>query len=364
MWQAETEVESGCLGRREWSTLIAGFSDASIYQSWAYGSESWGVENLRHVVVRRAGAVIAVAQARIARLAPFGTGLAYLPWGPLVRRRQGLVERSTFDDTMIALRRELVERDGFSLRVLPPPFDVAGEVWDDVMRANGFYRQQSSIGYRTVVVDLTVPEDALRESVRSSWRRNLKRAEAEPLEIVASEGDALFDRVAALHEEMQTRKGIAAFVSVDGLRRVQQALEPDESLRVAVAQSRAGDHAAVICSAIGDTGVFLLGATSPSGRASRASYLLHWDAMNWLRARGRLRYDLGGIASQQGDRVQQFKRGLLGPHAWVQEQSGPFDTATGAVGSWLLHSIDRARTFERSVQRRLASLRSRIRQLV
>ena len=60
----------------EWSELLCQFEDASIYQSWAYGSVHWGDRQLSHLVLERDSKVVAMAQVRVVRLPLVRKGIA------------------------------------------------------------------------------------------------------------------------------------------------------------------------------------------------------------------------------------------------------------------------------------------------
>jgi lipid II:glycine glycyltransferase (peptidoglycan interpeptide bridge formation enzyme) len=67
-----------------------------------------------------------------------------------------------------------------------------------------------------------------------------------------------------------------------------------------------------VFSAIGDTGIYLLGATGHKGMNARGSYLLQWRAMQWLKEKGCKWYDLGGINPETNPGVYHFKAGVSG----------------------------------------------------
>ena len=54
---------------------------------------------------------------------------------------------------------------------------------------------------------------------------------------------------------------------------------------------------ATIGSAVGDTGIYLLGATGEMGMKQKSAYLSQWKMILWLQERGCRWYDLGGIRS-------------------------------------------------------------------
>jgi lipid II:glycine glycyltransferase (peptidoglycan interpeptide bridge formation enzyme) len=63
---------------------------------------------------------------------------------------------------------------------------------------------------------------------------------------------------------------------------------------------------------MGDSAIYLLGATSDAGLNSKGAYLLQWTLINWLKDRGIRWYDLGGIDPAANPGVYSFKRGLSG----------------------------------------------------
>lgn len=67
---------------------------------------------------------------------------------------------------------------------------------------------------------------------------------------------------------------------------------------------------ATIASAIGDRGIYLLGATGEAGMKQKSAYLSQWQMILWLRERGCHWYDLGGIDPENNPGVYHFKVGM------------------------------------------------------
>jgi hypothetical protein len=63
---------------------------------------------------------------------------------------------------------------------------------------------------------------------------------------------------------------------------------------------------------MGDSGIYLLGATSDAGLTSKGAYLLQWTVIQWLKENGFRWYDLGGIDPERNPGVYRFKRGMSG----------------------------------------------------
>src|SRR5262249_54282300 len=80
-------AEAQGLSEEAWTSVIEGFDDTLLMQTWPYGARRWGAENLSHLVLRRNGHVAAAAQVVIMKIPLLGPGIAYVKWGPLWRPR-------------------------------------------------------------------------------------------------------------------------------------------------------------------------------------------------------------------------------------------------------------------------------------
>jgi len=98
-----------------------------------------------------------------------------------------------------------------------------------------------------------------------------------------------------------------------------------------------------ICSALGDTGIYLFGATSNRGIKCYASYLTHWRMLEWVKGRGCRRYDLNGINPEKNPGGYQFKSQLVGAHGREESLLGQFDAFPNAAMKWMLALGDRVR---------------------
>jgi hypothetical protein len=63
---------------------------------------------------------------------------------------------------------------------------------------------------------------------------------------------------------------------------------------------------------MGDSAIYLLGATSDDGLNAKGAYLLQWTLIQWLKENGIKWYDLGGIDPEGNPGVYSFKRGFSG----------------------------------------------------
>jgi hypothetical protein len=301
----------------EWGVCLSSFDDANLYQTWAYGSVAWKKSKLSHLILKRNNIVVGLAQVRIIQPPLLPIGIAYLRWGPIWRRRGQSAEIDDFREILSALCEEYVRRRGLSLRIIPNAFE--GEPRSDLvqeeLRSRGLLASGDESPYRTILVDLTAPTDLLRKQLAQKWRNQLNAAERNAL--VVSEGThaELFVRFLALYDEMMERKQFETHVDPKSFLEMQQRLPQDQKMLIMLAEKDGQLMSGLIATALGDTGIYLHGATSNAGMKFKGSYLLQWLMMQRLRERGCSNYDLGGINPERNPGVYHFKQGFGGREA-------------------------------------------------
>lgn len=306
------EVDAGSAA--EWSEHLAQFDDASLYQTWAFGDACWGAKNCSRLVLKRDGEVVALAQVRIVRPGRFKFGLAQVRWGPVCQRRGTEPDADVLRRMAAALRDEYAHRRGLCLRVLPLAFQGTprGEV---VERAFGAYQSRPFLpgeAYRTIVLDLTPPLETLRKQLDQKWRNQLNRAEKNNLTVVEGRTVEDFRAFVPLFQEMHRRKRLESSADIGAYETVQSALPPDQRFVVLRAELNGEAVAGLVGAAIGDTGVYLLGATTDAGMQAKGSYLLQWRMIQRLKELGLRAYNLGGINPVTNPGVYHFKKGFSG----------------------------------------------------
>jgi CelD/BcsL family acetyltransferase involved in cellulose biosynthesis len=317
------ELSIAPLDAAQWSALAARFQDHNYRQSWAFAhvcAERVGAVS-EHVRIDRDGELIAVCDVRVRQLAVVGGGIAYVNGGPLVRQRDAL-EFDALRDALVALRNEYVERRRMILRVAPAvspavPTEEVVAVFTDA----GFVPAQQPF-YRTMFLDLRPPLDSLRRGLAQKWRNGLNGAEKQGLEVESGESRELMQAFVGLFGAFRERKGFDVDLGPDYYARAQEAALPAERFRVTVARRDGEVVAGHVASCLGDTSVYLLGASLPAGLEAKAGYLLQWRAIEEARKRGLVWYDLGGIDPVGNVGVYHFKKGLSGIDVTAP---GPFE---------------------------------------
>ncbi len=298
----------------EWAELLLQFEDASLYQSWSYGAICWGADQLSHLVLRRDGSVVAMAQVRVVRLPVIRKGIAYVRWGPLCRRRGEASPGEVLERMLRELKVEYVDRRGLMLRLVPNAYrgDESADTAEQGCDVIGFRRDPTVHVYRTMRLDLTTPLEALQRGLHPRWRNYLKNAQKSGYRIIEGASVELYDTFLVLYRQMMARKQFDTTVDVEEFKRLQAALPGPLKMHVFVCEKDGQALNALVVSAIGDTAIYLLAATGDEGLKGRGAYLLQWHAVQHFKARGCRWYDVGGINPEKNPGVFQFKSGLGG----------------------------------------------------
>lgn len=332
---------------QDWNILLDGFADANIYQTWAYGAVRWGEEQLSHLVLRRDGIPVAIAQLRVVRLPVFGSGIAYLRWGPICRRRDEAWDPAVLRAAGEALVQEYVFRRKLLLRVIPSTFqdDPECQEVESLWSGLGFHRDGAAGQYHTVRVDLRPSVDDLRRALNSKWRRDLNIAEKNGLEVREARTDDLFAVFVSLYREMLARKRFDTTVDVAEFERMQRRLPESQKLLVLICLSAGVPVAGLVLATVGKTSILQLAATGDSGMDTRGSFLLQWHAMRRLRESGHDWYDLGGINREKNPGVYMFKTRMGGIEtaqlAAVQLSHTPLSRIVVALGEGVRGALTR-----------------------
>jgi lipid II:glycine glycyltransferase (peptidoglycan interpeptide bridge formation enzyme) len=166
--------------------------------------------------------------------------------------------------------------------------------------------------YRTIVVDLSPSVEVLRKKLDPKWRNKLAGSEKKDLRVIAGSGNEEYRTFCQIYSQMRQRKTFETTVDVEEFGRIQQDLPEPQRMRVLICEDKGVPVAGLVASAMGDTAIYLLGATSDDGLKSKGAYLLQWTLIKWLKENGLKWYDLGGIDPERNPGVYHFKRGFSG----------------------------------------------------
>ena len=311
---SEWQVEVDRCAPDEWGQMLDLFYDANVYQTWSYGQVRWGRRNLSHLVLKRGGEVIGMAQLRIVRPTRFNFGMAYLRWGPLFEQRGRPLDCEVVTRIAEALEEEYMRKRKLFLRILPNAFTGSARA-EALQTAFCRFDLEPSLPdntYRTFLVDLAPGIEELRKRLDKKWRNQLSRAEKNNLKVIVGSGSAEFRKFCLIYDQMRKRKTFETTVDIEEFGRIQEELAESHRMRIMICEDRGVPAAGLVASAMGDSAIYLLGATSDDGLNSKGSYLLHWTMIRWLIEKGIRWYDLGGIDPIGNPGVYSFKKGFSG----------------------------------------------------
>jgi lipid II:glycine glycyltransferase (peptidoglycan interpeptide bridge formation enzyme) len=310
---SEYKIEIDRMSKDQWSELLPEFDDATIYQTWSYGAVRWGERNLSHLVLKRNDGITGAAQIIIRKMPCLGAGVAYIPWGPLWKKSGSNQKVENFQYLLRCLQDEYVSRRGLMLKICPHIVENDGshEI-SAVINEEGFKKDASLPSYRSILVDLTAPLLDIRKKLDQKWRNQLNRAEKNNLEIIEGNDDRLYSTFLNLQGQMIDRKKYNPGVDYSEFGEIQRGLPDSLKMRIIICKYGGEPVTATIGSAIGNTGIYLLGATGDKGLQLKGAYLSQWLMIQWMKEKGCHWYDLGGIDPENNPGVYHFKSGLSG----------------------------------------------------
>ncbi len=351
-------AEFRALRREEWLEHLARFSDANLYQFWDYEAGRSGEQNMRHLVLRRGDEVVAVAQVRLAGLPALHVGAAYIRWGPVWRRAGGTNDVTVLRMALRALRNEFVCRQGLFLRIYPLAFADDGVPAGEILAAEHFIPARNEKPQQTILLKVDEPLDVIRKGFDGKWRNCLNHAERNSLVITQGTSDAMFADFIPLYRELVARKKFTESNDITEFQRIQSRLPEDQKMRIFLCSENGTLTGGAICSAAGNSGLYIFGATNDLGLKNKGAYILQWHAVQWLKAQGCSLYNLNGVNRVTNPGGYHFKAGLGGKCSRETHYLGRFDCYGGPASSTIAFVSLRAVPF---VKQLLASLKARLR---
>jgi lipid II:glycine glycyltransferase (peptidoglycan interpeptide bridge formation enzyme) len=188
----------------------------------------------------------------------------------------------------------------------------------------------------TRVVDLRSDEAALWSGLRKKWRQYVNKGRAADVRVVDVGADQL-PAFHALMAETASRAG-TRIRAESAYRDVWEAYAPSGAARLLFAIGSDGElQAALFLLRCGDRVVEPYGGMTATGAASRANYLVKWEAMRSSREAGAVSYDMWGLVHPG---IRQFKAGFGGREI---ELIGSWDLPLDPVGATTYHLAERVR---------------------
>ncbi len=308
-YSLETEVGS----EQIWYNYLELFDDSNLYQTQAYNKHSKGAKHLSHLILKKNDKVIAIAQLRLFLIPFLKRGIAYLLRGPVWKRKDEDECLETLERMLSALYNEFVIKRKLVLLIEPNLFEKKDHTYESIFTHQNFWLKKQINRRKTILIDLKKSSEDLRKSLRRSWRQNLRKAERNDL-IIENNGENKFSYLEEIHTEVVRRKKFKTDLTVNQFKNINKDLPANYKLNVMTCKNNDDYVSGLIGTAIGDTGIALIGGTTSKGLKTSPSsyYYLMWNMCQWAKKTGCKWFDLGGINPETNPGVYQFKSGMRG----------------------------------------------------
>lgn len=314
--------------KENWDNQLSEFDDCSPFQTYDWGryQKSLGWQPFHFVAENDRGEVCAMMLGGLRRY-PFGTGLMWSPGGPI----------GAFENWNEELPKAVVKFAGLKRLYLRFRCDQERKP-NKVLFLNhrrwnrSLYTITSNV---SMELDLSISADALKSQMSRNWRRNLKAADANQLNIKRwTNPDA--EEIYRVYTEMERRKNLPPQFSRGKLENIFKYL----GANLILYRCEDADGSLLCfrgCLKIGSRAGDFLAAATDKGLAARASYATLWALLQKAREQGARYYDLGGIDPWGNAGVYKFKKET---GAREIEYLGEWDWANSSwlrlLGNWAI----------------------------
>jgi peptidoglycan pentaglycine glycine transferase (the first glycine) len=304
--------------RQQWDRFVTHSAHGHLLQSWGWGElkARAGWSPLRLALYEN-DEIIAAAQVlrRTAPHVPLRAGhLAYIPRGPVIDWSQSALCASFFAQLAAYLRGQ----GAIAARLEPDQLTDAPDAEFVLQRLEAIHMHSTSPvqPLRSIIVDLSLPEEALLAGMKEKWRYNVRLAGRKGVTVRAAQTP---EDVRSWYHLLQTTGERDQFGvhTLDYYLNAWNIFAPRAQARLLLAEYSGQLLAGIFVALFARQAIYLYGASSNEQRQLMPNYLLQWEAMRWAKQEGALSYDLWGIPATDAEDeamagVYRFKRGWGG----------------------------------------------------
>mgnify|MGYP000509337574 CR=1 FL=1 len=292
-----------------WNKLLKQFDDANIYQTWSYAEIVQSEKKIDHIAIYKDDHLLGIALVRLKTIPIFKRGVAYIYRGPLWQMKGRENNLEIFSEILMALQDKYVIKLKYILKLRPFIFSDQFLSIDFGKILIALPTADNQV-YKTLVLNLNSDIDTIRKNFKQKWRNCLNQSERNEIEIVSGNSNELYNTFVEIYDQMIKRKKFKEYVDIRKKGEMNELLSPDFKLKIFIAYKDKTPISALVASAMGNTGIYLLGASNELGMKYKSAYLLQWETIKWLKNLGISRYDLGGIDEVKNPGVFKFKVGI------------------------------------------------------
>jgi lipid II:glycine glycyltransferase (peptidoglycan interpeptide bridge formation enzyme) len=350
-------VEVDTVSKDKWYKIINNFSDANIYQTWSYDEIRFGRKKMSHLVIKKDDKIVSAVQVRIVKIPTIHAGIAYVFWGPLWKLKSIETDPDIFTQAIRALRNEYSQRRGLLLRIYPTLFSDESDIYVPILKNEGFTLSEREQPSRTLLVDLKPDLDIIRKGLDQKWRNCLNRSMKNDIELLEGDSKEMFDMFIALYRELLDRKKFAEPNDINEFRLIQENLPADYKMKILLCRYEDKICVGAIMATIGQTAVYLFGATNEIGMKSNGSYLIQWRFIEWLKQNNFACYNLHGINPVTNPGTYRFKAGLCGKNGKDVHFLGMFEACDNTLSALAVKYGDPLRLYYKKGKAGLREIR-------
>jgi lipid II:glycine glycyltransferase (peptidoglycan interpeptide bridge formation enzyme) len=322
---------------RDWEQILLKFDDANLYQTWEYGAAKWGEEALIHAVLKKDDQIVAAAQIWLKKFPIFKAGFAHISMGPMWRLKGQAIDFGVVRNMIRKLYQEFVIKRGLLLRIRSYEFDneIEGKQIKEILRS-GHLIKTSEAQDRTVLLDLSPDLCQLRANLKKSWRRQLKKAEEEHFETIATDDMEALVQLRELYREMLGRKKFTFHLAdLDQLLETQRNLPEALKMKIFLCKHNEVYIGGQLLSVIGNTGIAIIAAICDNSLEFKhgISHFFEWDTIRWLKEKGFAQYNLNGYDPERYPGPSHYKEGLSGE---IVSYLGMYEASRSSLTSLLV----------------------------
>ena len=294
------------VSREEWDNFVTAQQEANFLQSWDFYEfhKARGKKIIRKLLLD--DDKIVAAYAGVVETAKRGTHLA-IAGGPIIDWKNKAAVKAIFSD----IRTEGEKANCVFVRVRPQL--ELSEKSLKLMRELGLKKAPMYLSVEYAgILDLRKSEDEILAGASQGFRRKLRKAEKNNIEITANANEQAIKSFCKLEKIHAERQKYVAFSS-DFLTKQFDAFNKNNEVIIYTAKKDGETLAQNFMIFYGPEASYHYGVSSELGTKYSAAPLLHMAAMQEARKRGCIRYNLWGIVgleekSHRFYGVSEFKR--------------------------------------------------------
>lgn len=292
--------------REEWDKFITSHEESNFLQSWDFYEFHIlrGKKVVRRLVIE--DEKIVGAYAGVVETAKRGTYMA-IAGGPILDWKNKKLVKAVFND----IREEGKKHRCVFVRVRPQ-LELSDKSLA-LMREMGLKKAPMYLSVEYAgVLDLNKSEEEILAGASQGFRRKLRKAEKNDIEITADTEKVSIDEFCKLEKKHAERQKYVAF-SESFLRKQFEAFAKNNEVLIYTAKKDGEILAQNFMIFYGPEASYHYGVSSELGTKYSAAPLLHMEAMREARRRGIIRYNLWGIVGLDETKhrfygVSEFKR--------------------------------------------------------